>query len=292
MMNPPLDSELLRTFLVVADALNVTHAAGLLGRTQSAVSMQVKRLEEAVGSELFDRGPRGVELTAQAKRLLPYARRVVSLLDETQAAIRTTPIDGPVRIGIPEEYSTTVLPQVLAAFSERHPATEVTVMCGYSAQQLDAMDRDELDLAVVFDWNNATAGEVLAVDPTVWVTSKVHHRHQQRPVPIAIYWNSGWCRDFAIRSLTQHSIAHRVAYTCDTGGGLRSAVSAGIGIAPLCRSNIPPDCRELTLDEGFPPVDSSRVVLKLNPRRSGAAIDGLAAMIREAFSPFAGQKAV
>ncbi|PWV97548.1 DNA-binding transcriptional LysR family regulator [Hoeflea marina] len=288
-MLPSLDSELLRTFLVVADARNVTRAAETLGRTQSAVSMQVRRLEDAAGSQLFLRGPRGVELTAQAVRLLPYARRVVGLLEETQAAIRTEPIDGPVRIGIPEEYSSTILPQALAAFAERHPATEVTVMCGYSAQQLAALDSDELDLAVVFDWNNATAGEVLAVDPTVWVTSRLHDRHEKRPVPIAIYWNSGWCRDFAIRSLTQHSIAYRVAYSCDTGGGLRTAASAGLAIAPLARSNIPPDCRELTLDDGFPPVDSSRVVLKLNPRRSSAAIDGLAGMIREAFSPFTGR---
>ncbi|MDI7863603.1 LysR substrate-binding domain-containing protein [Rhizobiaceae bacterium n13] len=286
-MNLPLESDLLRIFLAVADTRNITRAADKLGRTQSAVSMQVKRLEETAGTALFVRGPRGVDLTGEGKRLVPHARRIVDLVDETSAAIRVKPLDGPVRVGIPEEYSHTILPRALATFAERHPAAEVTVMCGYSSQQMAALDRDELDLAVIFDWDNSSPGEVLAVDPTVWVTSLAYACHMRRPVPIAVYWNSNWCRDFAIRSLEQYSIPFRTAYGCDTSGGLCTAVSAGFGIAPLARSNIPPGCRELTLEDGFPPVDSSRVVLKRNPYRSGATIEGLAEMLREAFRPLA-----
>lgn len=286
----PLESDLLRIFLTVAEAENVTHAATLLGRTQSAVSMQVKRLEEVAGAPLFARGPRGMALTEDGVRLLPYARRIVGLVDETSAAMRTRPLDGPVRIGIPEEYSTTILPRALAAFAERHPATEVTVLCGYSSQQMAALDNDELDLAVIFEWSETNSGEVLAVDPTVWTTSDAHGCHHQNPVPIAIYLRSSWCRDFAIRALEQHTIAYRIAYSCDTSNSLRAAVTAGLGIAPLARSNIPPGCRELTLADGFPPVDSSRVVLKRNPNRAAPAIDGLAEMIREAFGPLSGMQ--
>ena len=286
-MYPPLESDLLRIFVAVAQAGNVTHASDRLGRTQSAVSMQVRKLEEVVGVTLFARGPRGVALTPEGQRLLPYARRIVGLVDETTAAMRAVPLDGPVRVGIPEEYNQTVLPNALAAFAEIHPDTEVTVLCGYTAQQLAALEADELDLAIIFDWCDGVSGELLAIDPTVWVTSVAHNRHLERPMPVAVYWRSSWCRDFALRSLERHAISHRIAYTCDTSGGLRSAVVSGLTVAPLSRSTIPPGTRELTAAEGFPPIDSSRVVLKRNPRRSGPTIDGMADMIRKSFGPLA-----
>lgn len=284
-MAPLLESDLLRIFVAVAEAENFTRAADLIGRTQSAVSMQVRRLEETAGVALFERGPRGVSLTADGARLLPYARRIVGLVDETTAVMRAKPLDGAVRVGIPEEYSQTVLPRALAAFSETHPATEVTVMCGYTVQQMEALEAGRLDLAVIFDWREGVSGELLAIDPTVWVTSVAHNRHLERPVPVAVYWRSSWCREFGLRSLDLHAIAHRTAYTCDTSGGLRSAIASGLAIAPLSRSTIPPGARELTLADGFPQIDSSRVVLKRNPRRASPAIDGLADTIRKAFAP-------
>ena len=118
----PLDSDLMRSFLAVAETGSVTLAADRVGRTQSAVSMQIRRLEDSLGQPLFLRQPRGVALTPRGEQLLPYARRVTSLLDEAAVALREKPLDGPVRIGIPDEYAETVLPRALAAFSERHPA--------------------------------------------------------------------------------------------------------------------------------------------------------------------------
>lgn len=286
-MFPPLESDLLRIFATVAQAENVTRAADTLGRTQSAVSMQIRKLEESVGTPLFERGPRGVSLTMEGQRLLPYARRIVGLVDETTAAMRMKPLDGPVRVGIPEEYSQTILPRALAAFSETHPATEVTVMCGYTAQQMEALEAGKLDLAVIFDWREGVSGELLAIDPTVWVTSVSHDRYLERPVPVAVYWRSSWCRDFALRSLDLHAIPWRIAYTCDTSGGLRSAVTSGLAIAPLSRSTLPPGTRELTIEDGFSQIDTSQVVLKRNPRRGGPAIDGLVDVIRKAFTPLA-----
>lgn len=281
----PLESDLLRSFLVVAETRNVTKAAMRLGRTQSAVSMQVKRLEDIVGKPLFERGPRGVYLTEEGLRLEPYARRIVGLVDETTALMRASPLDGTLRIGIPEEYSQTILPRALAAFAERHPATEVTVECGYTAQQLRALENGELDLAIIFDWNNDKSGEVLAIDPTVWVASTAHEAHLQRPVPVAVYRRSDWCREFAIRSLERHAIDFRIAFTCETSGALRSAVSAGLGVAPLSRSSIPNGCRELTQEDGFPPVDFSRVLLKRKAYRSRPAVDALAETVKKAFAP-------
>jgi DNA-binding transcriptional LysR family regulator len=285
-MYPPLESDLLRIFMAVVETGNVTHAGNMVGRTQSAISMQLRKLEDAVGATLFKRGPRGVTLTMEGTRLLPYAKRIVGLMDETIAAMRAAPLDGPVRVGIPEEYNQTILPNALAAFAEAHPGAEVTIFCGYTSQQLAALEAEELDLAIIFDWGDGISGEMLAVDPTVWAASAAHARHLERPVPIALYWRSSWCRDFAVRSLEQHAIAYRIAYTCDTSGGLRSAVASGLAIAPLSRSNIPPGARELTVADGFPQIDSSRVVLKRNPRSGGPAMDGMVDMIRKAFAPF------
>ncbi|MER8708419.1 LysR substrate-binding domain-containing protein [Mesorhizobium sp. M0323] len=283
-MRPNLDSDLLRTFVAVADTGNFTKAAERAGRTQSAVSMQMKRLEGMIGDSLFERGSRGVALTQRGGELIANARRIVSLLDETAASMVAAPLGGPVRIGIPEEYGHAILSRALGVFAKRHPQVDITVRYAHSGAQIAALAAGELDLAVVFEWQDLSGGEVLMHDPTVWVTSELHHMHEERPVPIALYNRAGWCKDFAIKSLEQRGLAYRVAYTSDTNGGLRLAVTSGLAIAPISRSNIPAGCRELTAADGFGDIDSSNVVLRRNPNASGEAIDGMEEAIREAFT--------
>lgn len=278
-----LDSDLLRTFVAVAEAGNVTRAADRLGRTQSAVSMQIRKLESIVEDTLFERGSRGVKLTRKGETLIGNARRIVSLLEETATSLRGPPLDGPVRIGIPEEYGFTVLAQALGEFSKRHPRVEITVRFARSAVQAAALDAGELDLAIVFEWENFTESEILMVDPTVWVTSALNPRHEETPLPVALYPDSVWCRDFAVKSLEKRNIAYRVAYSSDTSGGLKLAAASGLALAPLSRSNIPPGCRELTAAEGFGVIDAAHVVLRRRPNATGAAIDGMAEAIRMAF---------
>ena len=282
-MNAQLDSDLLRTFVAIAETGNFTKAAEQVSRTQSAVSMQMKRLEEIVGDALFERGSRGVWLTRKGSDLLGNARRIVSLLDETAAQIGAPPLQGPVRIGIPEEYGFSVLSRALGAFAKRHPKVEITARYASSSEQMAALRADQLDLAIVFEWQDVSDGDVLMTDPTVWVTSLLHHSHEETPLPIALYTNSGWCRDFAIRSLDQRDIAYRVAYSSDTNGGLKLAVASGLAVAPISRSNIPADCRELIAADGFGEIDASRVVLHRNPKSASEAIDGMAEAMREAF---------
>lgn len=283
-MRTPLDSDLLRTFVVVTETGNFTRAGSKAGRTQSAVSMQIKKLEEIVGGTLFERGSRGVVLTKRGADLIENARRIVTMLDETAAAMRAPPLDGPVRIGIPEEYGHAILSRALSAFSRRHAQVEVTVRYAHSPAQMQALADGELDLAVVFEWQDFGGGEVLMQDPTVWVTSMLHPVHEERPVPIALYSRDGWCRDFAMRSLEQRGLNHRIAYMSDTTGGLKLAVTSGLAIAPISRSNIPVGCRELTAADGFGDIDSSNVVLRRNPLATGEAIDGMAEAIRDAFT--------
>jgi DNA-binding transcriptional LysR family regulator len=166
-------------------------AAARVGRTQSAVSLQIKRLEDSLGQPLFLRTARGVALTPRGEQLMPYARRVVQTLDEAAIALREKPLVGPVRVGIPDEYSGTVLPRALAAFDERHEGVQVSVRVDHSEALLRAMEADELDLAVIYDWAYVQEGEVLCVDPTVWVTSIRHEQHLRRPVPVAVYLQVG-----------------------------------------------------------------------------------------------------
>lgn len=282
-MTARLDSDLLRTFLAVAESGNFTRAAEGVGRTQSAISMQIKRLEEVVGGVLFERGARGVTLTERGTELVGNARRIVALLDETASSMRAAPLGGPVRIGIPEEYGQPVLSRALGAFAKRHSQVEITVRFGYSVSQLAALAAGELDLAVVFEWQQPSGAEVLMNDPTVWVASLHHHLHLERPLPIAMYTRHGWSREYALRSLEQRGIDYRFAYTSDTTNGLTLAVTAGLALAPMARSNIPVDCRELTDAEGFGQIDTTRVVMHRNPRANSEAVDAMADAIRDAF---------
>lgn len=283
-MASTLESDLLRSFVAVADHESFTRAAEALGRTQSAVSMQMKRLEDLVGAALFERGPRGVTLTRKGAELLVHARRVVDLLEETAASLAAPALTGRVRIGIPEEYGAAVLSRALSAFGKVHPSVEIMVRHASSSVQKEALERGELDLAVVFEWEHTPQGEVLMVDPTVWATSDVHRVHQRSPLPIALYERSGWCMDFAIRSLESRGLAYRVAYRSDTTGGLKLAVSSGLAIAPLSRSNIPAGCRELAEVDGFGDIDSSNVVMYRRQKATGRAVTAMGSAIREAFN--------
>ena len=282
-MTIQLESDLLRSFVAVAEWENFTRAAGALGRTQSAISMQMKRLEELVGDPLFERGPRGVALTRRGGELLVNARRIVDLLDQTAASLVAPALDGRVRIGIAEEYGASVLSRALGAFAKVHTNVEIMVRYAGSYAQKEALERGDLDLAVVFEWERSPQGEVLMVDPTVWATSDVHRMHEQSPVPVALYESAGWCTEFAIRSLESRGHAYRVAYRSDTGSGLKLAVSSGLAIAPLSRSNMPAGCRELTAADGFGDIDSSNVVMYLRRNATGEAVTAMADAIREAF---------
>jgi DNA-binding transcriptional LysR family regulator len=190
-----------------------------------------------------------------------------------------------VRVGISDEYSGTVLPRALAAFDERHEGVQVSVRVDHSMAQIAALEADEIDLGVIYDWEYVQEGEVLCIDPTVWVTSVTHAQHLRRPVPVAVYLRSEWSRDYVEVSLNRLGIDWRPAWACDMAGGFRVAVTNGMAIAPLSRSTIPPGCRELTTEDGFPIVDNARVVLRRNPRGTSPAVEGMADILRAAFAP-------
>ena len=184
---PPLESDLLRTFLAVARHGNVTRAAEALHRTQSAISVQIGRLEQRLGSKLFLRQARGVSLTESGESLRVAAERIVGELDRTAAAFCASPIGGQVRIGIPDEYGSAVLPDILAAFAARHPAVEVFVQCGFSTAFPQAVARSDLDLAVFAGGCGPGAGPVLFEEETLWVSAKGFRTSADTALPLALF---------------------------------------------------------------------------------------------------------
>ncbi len=282
-MEPRIESELLRTLVTIADTGSFTRAAERLGRTQSAISMQVKKLEAIAGRPLFARGRRGARLTGAGELLSTSARRILRLLDEAARALDPDRLEGAVRVGIAEEYGSTVLPDVLAGFAGAHPGLEVTVSCGPSLALDQALAQAELDLAVLWCDLGDADGEVLVHDPTVWVTSIAHLAHQRDPLPLAMFDRDCWWRDRALRSLDDAGRRYRIAFTSAAVAGIQAAIGSGLAVGVLGRTTLPAGCRTLTRAEGFANLPGSNVLLK---RRSGAAsetVDGMASAIRRAF---------
>lgn len=282
-MDPQLDSDLLRTFVAIADTGSFTRAADAVHRTQSAVSMQVKRLEDTVGRSLFARQARGVVLTPSGETLLANARRVLRLLDETMSTLSGSAVEGEVRIGIPEEYGSTLLPRILAQFAASHRRVQVTVHCEGSEAHERALAAKSLDLAVLSETRNASPGEVLIYDPIVWVTSNRHLVHEEDPLPVAVFEQGCWWRDQALRGLEDRGRAYRVAYSSPSVAGVQAAVTSGLAVAVLGRSTVPPGIRILGADDGFAHMPDSAIVLRKRAGPTNEAIERMAAAVADAF---------
>ena len=184
-----LDSDLLRAFVLIAEGHSFTQAAARVGRTQSAVSMQVKRLEDVLGQPVLSRGKGGsVELTPHGHYLLTRARQILALNDEVLTTFRAPQIAGTVRLGTPDDYAFAYLPPILKRFAETHPAVQVDVVCSPSSELVHRIKAGELDLTLISDghlladWSRVP----LWRGPLVWVTSTRFAPHRQDPLPLAL----------------------------------------------------------------------------------------------------------
>ncbi|MGQ9371299.1 LysR family transcriptional regulator [Azospirillum sp. ST 5-10] len=270
----PLDSDLLRTFLAVAEAGNVTHAAAALGRTQSAISVQVRKLETTLGTALFRRQARGMALTPGGEALVGAARRALGEIDRI-AGLFAAPLAGPVAVGIPDDHGPGVLASVLATFAARHPEVEVSVRCAVSTDFPGAVRRGELDLAVHAAPPEAAGAAPLLTEDTVWAAHPRLPLAPGRPVPLALFDRACWWRDAALAALAAAGRPCRVAYSSESAGGVTAAVAACLAVGVFARSTVPPGLRVLDGRDGFPPLPASSLVLL---RRSGGPTPAVAAM--------------
>lgn len=283
-MNAELDTDLLRTFVAIADAGGFTRAAQLVHRTQSAVSMQMKRLEDSLGKPLFERDGRSVVLTVEGETLLGYARRILKLHEEVFATLTQPDMVGAVRIGTPDDYVARFLPGILTRFAQAYPQVQVEVRCESSYMLNEALERGELDLALVTDVNNPIEGEIVRRDPVVWATSDKHFVHESNPLPLALFQSGCFFRHWAIRAMDQMERNYRIAYTSPSIAGIQAVVSSGLAVTVLAQSILPPGVRALTAAEGFPPFPSAAIVLKRATGARSRVIDCMARYIAEGFA--------
>jgi DNA-binding transcriptional LysR family regulator len=271
-----LDVDQLRAFIAIAETGSFTKAAEVVNKTQSAVSMQMKRLEERLDRPIFSRDGRASKLTEDGQRLLDYARRIVKLNIETIAAFSDAELSGRVRLGVPDDYADRYLPEIMARFSRAYPGVELTVICEPSVDLLERIDASEIDLAIVTNCETKRAAETFRRERLLWVTSNRHSTHSEQPLPLALGRPSCSWRRIAVERLETTGRPHRVLYSSSNAGAVAAAVLAGLAVSVLPESGLRPGMRVLTAAEGFPELPSCRIGLVRNAHESSALADALA----------------
>ena len=280
-MIPNLDVDQLKTFLAIADTGNFTRAAEETNKTQSAVSMQMKRLEETLGRPLFARDGRGSRITSDGERLVDYARRIVALSDETVSVFAQPNLTGTVRFGTPDDYADLFLPEILARFHRTHPMVNVDVECLQSQVLASHIRNSELDLAVVTFNGGDVNGEPLLSAELVWVTSTRHQAHMAETLPFAAASvTCGWHK-LAVKKLEDHKRNFRVAYMSPNFSTICAVVNQGLAVAAMPRICVKPGMRVLTEADGFPPLGAFDIGLMHKPGTASPAAQALAQHVRE-----------
>ncbi|BCP52450.1 LysR family transcriptional regulator [Kaistia sp. 32K] len=256
-----LDLDQLRTFVAIADAGSFTRAAESVHKTQSAVSMQMRRLEERLGKPIFGRDGRSAKLTEDGERLLGYARRMVRLSDETMAAFDDEELSGRVRLGTPDDYADRFLPEILARFSRSNPRVEVTVVCEPTVQLLECLRAGELDLGIITNTKGAPMTEVVRQEPLLWVVSNHHQIEQEEVLPLALGRDTCCWRRSAIEALGPIGRRYRILYASNNSTAISAAVLAGLAISVLPESALRPGMRVLGEFDGFPRLPPCEIAL-------------------------------
>ncbi|WP_298960428.1 LysR substrate-binding domain-containing protein [uncultured Roseibium sp.] len=278
-----LDSELLRTFLAVAHAGSVTDGAEKIHRSQSATSIQIKRLEEILGRPVFERHGRGVVLTETGRKLVLVAQDVTSRLDTVLRDLTDDRIEGKLRLGIPDDHGRARLTRIIADFARLHPAVELDVTCAISAGFPEALNKKDLDLAI-YEVSAPGAGEeILAEDPTCWVCARDHDFSRDDVLPVALFDVSCWWRDAAIKSLEDSGKSYRIAYSSQSVSGVVAAVEAGIAIGVLGRSSLHPGLKVVNQAYTLALTPTSKLVMASSDLNDSKPRATMKSTIRAAF---------
>ena len=255
-----LQLDWLKCFVAVVDAGSLSSASSEVHRSQSAVSMQLKKLEETLGCRLLDRGPRKHQLTEQGQTLLGYARRMLDLHAEARAAIHGNALSGRVRLGVPDDYAARYLTPVLKRFAPRYSGVEIELTCEQSTALIPRVSRGELDLALV-SRDHARRGTLLFHEPLVWVGSPQFELWRRNPLPIAVYEDTSLARRSAIQSLAQQGRRYKVVYNSSSLAGQIAAVESGLAVAALTQSSTPDHLQVLGREQGLGPLNPMEVAV-------------------------------
>jgi DNA-binding transcriptional LysR family regulator len=283
---PLLDLDVLRTFVAIAETGSFTLAAGAVFRTPSAVSMQIKKLEDILGASVFLRDARSVTLTQEGEMLMGYARRMLALNREAVSKFIVPDIAGVVRLGSPDDYGERILPIVLKRFAKTHPAIAVDVIIDMTANLRRRMAERQLDITLLTARNNMPSdAEVLLTEPIVWGGAKGGCAHLRDPLPVSL-WEEGcvWRAD-ALDALGRAGRNYRVAYMSAHTAGQRAAILSDLAIAPLPKSFIGEEIVALGPDEGLPLLSNYNLAMIVAPDAS-APVQAAADHIRATFESF------
>lgn len=298
---PPFDLDLLRSFMAIADSGGFSRAAERIGRTQSTISLQIKRLEAGLGQSLFQReGGRGgrTVLTPQGEVLLTYARQILHISDEARSRLMEPEVDGVVRLGTPEDFATVHLAEVLARFARAHPRVALTVNCDFTVNLLDAFSKGQYDLVLfkralqsghVRDAGNA-GGTGVWRETLVWVAGSRLVLSRSEPLPLVLAPAPDVYRRGALAALDAAGRSWRIVLTSPSLAGLQAAVRAGLGVTILPREMVPPDLVVLgDPSHDLPALPATEIVLYRAPGSTSPAATRLGDHIVQSLEAAAGQ---
>jgi DNA-binding transcriptional LysR family regulator len=265
--------DVLRSFVTGVELGSFAQAADRLGRSTSAVSAQLRKLEEQAGTAVFRKAGRGLALTEAGETMLAYARRLIELNDEAAGALRGGDLEGWVRFGMPEDFGEALLPDVLGRFSRAHPKVRIEARVARNADLLGQAAENRLDLALVWnDGSSATRGETVSEVQLRWIGPTADRDIWQagsgEPLPLVVFEAPCIVRSAATKALDHAGIPWRVVVTSPSLGGLWAAVSAGLGYTIRTGIGLPATVRAMAVGEGGLPKLSS---LALSLCRAGVA---------------------
>ena len=272
----------LKTYVAVVETGSFTKAAGIVHLTQSAVSLQIKRLEEELGVSLLTRFSKTFKLTGSGKDLLQYARQIIQIHDDAVLNISTREFQGHIRIGAPEDYISPFLTRILSRFSKAHPQVNVDVISNLSVNLKKDVAQADLDFALCSEIREG--GSVVFREPMAWISSAKHGQHKILDrIPLAVSYEGCPYRRWAIRSLEEAGRKFRVNYNSPTSTGIMAAVRVGFSVAILGVTNIPDDLIIIGEDEGLPPLPMAHITLHRAPKPSSPLLMVFERYIRETF---------
>ena len=279
---PAIDSALLKTFAVVAETEHITRAAERLNCVQSAVSMQIKRLEETLQVRLFERRGRGIKLTQEGQILLRFAHRMNRMTDEVLVEMGRRVPPGRVRIGA-TDITMCYMPRVLERLHANHPMIDVELHCNRSWEALDALEAGEVDLAFVTQHDNQQGGRRVSRTPLVWACAAHTDVHTRDPLPLAIFGPGCIYRKAALAALKKRGMAYRLAYESAARSGLECAVQAGLAVTVVPKDLVTSDLRVLRpTKQGFPPLPVLNTYAFTKPSSRSKTVSAVLELIVEA----------
>jgi DNA-binding transcriptional LysR family regulator len=255
-----LDPDLLMAFAAVAEHRSFTRAAVSLNRTQSAVSVQIRRLEERIGTKLFQRTRAGVALTAAGEELLVYARRLLDLNAEAIGVLRARKRDAVVRLGVMDDYGTIVIPPLLAHFAKCHPEIRVEIETGLTAT-MPAQLGDAYDLVIAMHPEGRGDGELLRREQAVWAAARSCPAPTQDTLTVALYPPGCLFRQWAAEALEAAGRPWRLAFVSRTLAAVEAVAAQGLAITVVKAGTLPPRLQILSEREGLPPLPGADIRL-------------------------------